>query len=202
VGPRPAAPPAPAARPARDTRPPGRPRTRTHRRTASRPFPARPACPGSLNNTATSTKGTDMIEVHQLTKRYGAAVAVDGLSFTVRPGRVTGFLGPNGAGKSTTMRVILGLDAPTAGWATVSGRPYQRLTRPLHQAGALLDAGALHGGRTARDHLLAIAASNGIGARRVGEVLGLAGLEDVNGRRVRGFSLGMKQRLRIPGGLP
>jgi len=142
-----------------------------------------------------------MIEVHELTKRYGGAVAVDGLSFAVRPGRVTGFLGPNGAGKSTTMRVILGLDAPTSGWATVSGRPYQRLPRPLRQAGALLDAGAVHGGRTARDHLLAIAASNGIGARRVGEVLGLVGLDGVAGRRVRGFSLGMKQRLGIAAAL-
>src|SRR6516164_2649401 len=138
-----------------------------------------------------------MIEVCDLTKRYGSAVAVDGLSFTVRPGRVTGFLGPNGAGKSTTMRVILGLDAPTAGWATVNGRPYQELPHPLHQAGALLDAGAVHGGRTARDHLLAIAASNGIGARRVTEVLDLVGLDSVSGRRVRGFSLGMKQRLGI-----
>ena len=100
-----------------------------------------------------------MIEVCELAKRYGSAMAVDGLSFTVRPGRVTGFLGPNGAGKSTTMRVILGLDAPTTGWATVNGQSYQRLTRPLHQAGALLDAGAVHGGRTARDHLRAIAAS-------------------------------------------
>jgi len=142
-----------------------------------------------------------MIEVHELTKRYGHAVAVDGLSFTVHPGRVTGFLGPNGAGKSTTMRVILGLDAPTAGWATVGGRPYQRLVRPLHQAGALLDAGAVPGGRTARDHLLAIAASNGIGARRVAEVLGLAGLDSVAGKRVRGFSLGMKQRLGIAAAL-
>jgi ABC-2 type transport system ATP-binding protein len=142
-----------------------------------------------------------MIEVCELTKRYGSAVAVDGLSFTVRPGRATGFLGPNGAGKSTTMRVILGLDAPTAGWATVSGRPYQRLARPLHQAGALLDAGAVHGGRTARDHLRSIAASNGIGARRVAEVLGLAGLEGVAGKRVRGFSLGMKQRLGIAAAL-
>jgi ABC-2 type transport system ATP-binding protein len=128
-------------------------------------------------------------------------VAVDGLSFTVRPGRVTGFLGPNGAGKSTTMRVILGLDAPTAGWATVNGQPYQRLARPLHQAGALLDAGAVHGGRTARDHLLAIAASNGIGPRRVTEVLGLVGLDSAAGRRVRGFSLGMKQRLGIAAAL-
>ena len=142
-----------------------------------------------------------MIEVHELTKRYGSAVAVDGLSFTVRPGRVTGFLGPNGAGKSTTMRVILGLDAPSSGWAAVSGRPYQRLARPLHQAGALLDAGALHGGRTARDHLLAIAASNGIGTRRVAEVLGLVGLDSVASKRVRGFSLGMKQRLGIAGAL-
>jgi ABC-2 type transport system ATP-binding protein len=142
-----------------------------------------------------------MIEVYELTKRYGSAVAVDGLSFTVQPGRVTGFLGPNGAGKSTTMRVILGLDAPTTGWATVNGQPYQRLARPLHQAGALLDAGAVHGGRTARDHLLAIAATNGIGARRVAEVLGLVGLESAAGRRVRGYSLGMKQRLGIAAAL-
>src|SRR3974390_2266964 len=127
-----------------------------------------------------------MIEVGELTKRYGRAVAVDGLSFTVHPGRVTGFLGPNGAGKSTTMRVILGLDAPTSGWATVNGQPYQRLARPLTQVGALLDAGAAHGGRTARDHLLAIAASNGIGARRVAEGLDLVGLESAAGRRGRG----------------
>ena len=133
-----------------------------------------------------------MIEVCDLTKRYGGAVAVDGLSFTVRPGRVTGFLGPNGAGKSTTIRVILGLDAPTAGWATVSGRPYQRLTRPLHRAGALLDAGAVHGGRTARDHLRSVAASNGIGARRVAEVLGLVGLESAAG------TLGSGPRARQP----
>ena len=142
-----------------------------------------------------------MIEVCELAKRYGTAVAVDGLSFTVHPGRVTGFLGPNGAGKSTTMRVILGLDAPTTGWATVNGQPYQRLARPLHQAGALLDAGALPGGSTARDHLRSIAASNGIGARRVAEVLGLVGLESAAGRRVRGFSLGMKQRLGIAAAL-
>jgi ABC-2 type transport system ATP-binding protein len=142
-----------------------------------------------------------MIQVCELAKRYGSTVAVDGLSFTVHPGRVTGFLGPNGAGKSTTMRAILGLDAPTAGWATVNGQPYQRLARPLRQAGALLDAGAVYGGRTARDHLLAIAASNGIGARRVAEVLGLVGLESAAGRRVRGFSLGMKQRLGIAGAL-
>jgi ABC-2 type transport system ATP-binding protein len=142
-----------------------------------------------------------MIEVRELTKRYGGAMAVDGLSFTAHPGRVTGFLGPNGAGKSTTMRVILGLDAPTAGWATVNGRPYQQLSRPLYQAGALLDAGALHGGRTARNHLLSIAASNGIGARRVAEVLDVVGLDSVAGKRVRGFSLGMKQRLGIASAL-
>ena len=142
-----------------------------------------------------------MIEVHQLTKRYGEAVAVDGLSFTVRPGRVTGFLGPNGAGKSTTMRVILGLDAPTAGRATIGGQPYARLSRPLHQVGALLDAGAVPGGRTARSHLRALAASNGIGARRVEEVLGTVGLGSAAGRRVRGFSLGMKQRLGIAAAL-
>ena len=142
-----------------------------------------------------------MIEVHELAKHYGAAVAVDGLSFTVRPGRVTGFLGPNGAGKSTTMRVILGLDAPTAGRATIGGEPYARLRRPLHQVGALLDANAFHGGRTARNHLLAIAASNQIGRRRVAEVLGTVGLESAAGRRVRGFSLGMKQRLGIAAAL-
>jgi ABC-2 type transport system ATP-binding protein len=142
-----------------------------------------------------------MIEIHELTKCYGGTTAVNELSFTVHPGRVTGFLGPNGAGKSTTMRVILGLDAPTAGWATVNGRPYQRLPHPLCQAGALLEAGAVHGARTARDHLLAIAASNGIGARRVSEVLGLVGLDSASGRRVRGFSLGMKQRLGIAAAL-
>jgi ABC-2 type transport system ATP-binding protein len=143
-----------------------------------------------------------MIEVHQLAKRYGAAVAVEGLSFTVHPGRVTGFLGPNGAGKSTTMRVILGLDAPTAGRATIGGQPYARLRRPLHQVGALLDAGAVYGGRTARNHLLAIAASNSISARRVDEVLGLVGLDSATARRrVRGFSLGMRQRLGIAAAL-
>ena len=142
-----------------------------------------------------------MIEVCELTKRYGTAVAVDELSFTVQPGQVTGFLGPNGAGKSTTMRVILGLDAPSSGQATVNGRPYQQLSRPLHQVGALLDAGAVHGGRTAHSHLLSIAASNGIGRRRVAKVLGTVGLEDVAAKRVRGFSLGMKQRLGIAAAL-
>jgi ABC-2 type transport system ATP-binding protein len=142
-----------------------------------------------------------MIEVHQLAKHYGGTVAVDGLSFTVHPGRVTGFLGPNGAGKSTTMRVILGLDAPTAGHATIGGQPYARLRGPLHRVGALLDAGAVHGGRTARNHLLAIAASNGIGRSRVAEVLGTVGLDSAADKRVRGFSLGMKQRLGIAAAL-
>jgi ABC-2 type transport system ATP-binding protein len=142
-----------------------------------------------------------MIEVHELAKHYGDTVAVDGLSFTVRPGRVTGFLGPNGAGKSTTMRVILGLDAPTAGQATIGGQPYARLRRPLHQVGALLDAGAAHGGRTARNHLLALAASNQISRRRVAEVLDTVGLEAAAAKRVGGFSLGMKQRLGIAAAL-
>jgi ABC-2 type transport system ATP-binding protein len=138
-----------------------------------------------------------MIEVDRLVKRFGAVTAVDGLSFTVRPGHVTGFLGPNGAGKTTTMRVILGLDAPTSGAALVKGQRYDSLIRPLHQVGALLDATALHGGRTARAHVLSVAQSNGIGRRRVTEVLRLTGLEAVADRRVKGFSLGMKQRLGI-----
>ena len=138
-----------------------------------------------------------MIEVHDLSKRYHSAVAVDGLSFTVHPGQVTGFLGPNGAGKSTTMRVILGLDAPTCGHAAINGRPYARLRRPLREVGALLDASAVHGGRSAHNHVLSLARSNGIGARRVAEVLGLVGLESVAAKQLRGFSLGMKQRLGI-----
>jgi ABC-2 type transport system ATP-binding protein len=142
-----------------------------------------------------------MIEVRELTKRYGAVTAVDGLSFAVRPGQVTGFLGPNGAGKTTTMRVLLGLDAPTGGTALVGGRRYAGIIRPLHEVGSLLDANALHGGRTARVHLLAIAQSNGIGRRRVTELLQLTGLEAVAGRRVKGFSLGMRQRLGIAAAL-
>jgi ABC-2 type transport system ATP-binding protein len=138
-----------------------------------------------------------MIEVDHLVKRFGAVTAVDGLTFTVRPGHVTGFLGPNGAGKTTTMRVILGLDAPTSGSARVNRRHYQELIRPLHQVGALLDATALDGGRTAAAHVLSIAQSNGIGRRRITEVLQLTGLEPVANRRVKGFSLGMKQRLGI-----
>jgi ABC-2 type transport system ATP-binding protein len=142
-----------------------------------------------------------MIEVDQLVKRFGAVTAVDGLTFTVRPGHVTGFLGPNGAGKTTTMRVILGLDAPTSGTTRVNRKSYHELIRPLHQVGALLDATALHPGRTAEAHLASIAQSNGIGRRRVTEMLRLTGLEAVAKRRVRGFSLGMKQRLGIAAAL-
>jgi ABC-2 type transport system ATP-binding protein len=142
-----------------------------------------------------------MIEVTHLTKRYGARLAVDRLSFRVRPGQVTGFLGPNGAGKSTTMRMILGLAAPDAGSAAVNGRPYRALRAPLHEVGALLDARAVHGGRTASAHLLSLARSNGIGGRRVGEVLELAGLGSVADRRIGGFSLGMAQRLGIAAAL-
>ena len=142
-----------------------------------------------------------MIEVDQLVKRFGAVTAVDSLTFTVRPGHVTGFLGPNGAGKTTTMRLILGLDAPTAGTARVNGASYHDLVRPLHQVGALLDATALHPGRTAEAHLLAIARSNGLGRRRVAQMLRLTGLESVADRRLKGFSLGMKQRLGIAAAL-
>jgi ABC-2 type transport system ATP-binding protein len=142
-----------------------------------------------------------VIEVDQLVKRFGRVTAVDGLTFTVRPGHVTGFLGPNGAGKTTTMRVILGLDVPTSGHATVNRKSYLDLVRPLHQVGALLDAGALHPGRTAGAHLTSLARSNGIGRRRVAEMLQLTGLEPVAGRRLKGFSLGMKQRLGIAAAL-
>jgi ABC-2 type transport system ATP-binding protein len=142
-----------------------------------------------------------VIEVDQLVKRFGAVTAVDGLSFTVRPGHVTGFLGPNGAGKTTTMRVILGLDAPTSGTARVNQKSYPELIRPLHQVGALLDATALHPGRTAEAHLASIAQSNGIGRARVTEMLRLTGLDSVANRRVKGFSLGMKQRLGIAAAL-
>jgi ABC-2 type transport system ATP-binding protein len=138
-----------------------------------------------------------MIEVDRLTRRFGLVTALDGLSFTVRPGRVTGFLGPNGAGKTTTLRIILGLDRPTSGTALVGGRRYRDMIRPLHEVGALLDANALHPGRTAHNHLLSVAQSNGIGRRRVSELLRLTGLEAVAHRRAGGFSLGMKQRLGI-----
>ncbi|MFD5537652.1 ABC transporter ATP-binding protein [Streptomyces sp. NPDC127079] len=138
-----------------------------------------------------------MIEVSELTKRYGSRTAVDHLSFTVRPGRVTGFLGPNGAGKSTTLRLILGLDAPTTGTATVSGVPFRSHPRGLRHVGALLDAGQVHGGRSAAAHLSALARSNGIPRRRVGEALHEVGLAEAANRRISGFSLGMKQRLGI-----
>ena len=142
-----------------------------------------------------------MIEVERISKRFGPVTAVDDLSFTVRPGRVTGFLGPNGAGKTTTMRIILGLAAPTSGRALVGGRRYDGLIRPLREVGSLLDATALHAGRTAWAHLWSIAQANGITKQRVTEVLGLTGLESVARRRVGGFSLGMKQRLGIAAAL-
>ncbi|MBO0610256.1 ABC transporter ATP-binding protein [Myceligenerans salitolerans] len=138
-----------------------------------------------------------MIEAQSLTKRYGAKTAVDSIDFTVRPGRVTGFLGPNGAGKSTTMRMIVGLDRPSGGVVRVNGKAYVRHHAPLRQVGALLDAKAVHPGRSARHHLLAVAATHRIGAKRVDEVIGLTGLEPVAGRRVGGFSLGMGQRLGL-----
>ncbi|MEV3930557.1 MULTISPECIES: ABC transporter ATP-binding protein [unclassified Streptomyces] len=141
------------------------------------------------------------IDVHELTKDYGATRAVDRLSFSVGPGRVTGFLGPNGAGKSTTMRLILGLDRPTSGTATIGGRPYAALGNPLGRVGALLDAQAAHGSRTARSHLLVLAASNGIAAGRVEKVLEETGLAAVGGRRIKTFSLGMRQRLGIAAAL-
>ncbi|GAA2060544.1 ABC transporter ATP-binding protein [Catenulispora yoronensis] len=142
-----------------------------------------------------------MIEAIGLTKQYGDKKAVDGLTFTVRPGMVTGFLGPNGAGKSTTMRMILGLDAPTSGTVTVNGRPYVKAVAPMREVGALLDAKAIHGGRTAYNHLLALAQSNRLPARRVGEVLELTGLTQVAKKRSGGFSLGMGQRLGIAAAL-
>ncbi|MFC4533534.1 ABC transporter ATP-binding protein [Sphaerisporangium dianthi] len=138
-----------------------------------------------------------MIDINGLTKRYGDKTAVDGLSFTVEPGRVTGFLGPNGAGKSTTMRMVLGLDRPDAGSVTVNGRGYVGLPRPMRELGALLDARAVHPGRTARDHLLCLAQTNGISGDRVDEVLRMVGLESVARKRAGTFSLGMSQRLGI-----
>ncbi|MET4581968.1 ABC-2 type transport system ATP-binding protein [Conyzicola nivalis] len=138
-----------------------------------------------------------MITAEALVKRYGTKVAVDSIDFSVRPGQVTGFLGPNGAGKSTTMRMIVGLDRPTAGRVEVNGRPYREHRAPLREVGVLLDAKAAHAGRSAYKHLLSIAATHGIGAKRVREVIGLAGLDSVAGKRVGGFSLGMGQRLGI-----
>ena len=142
-----------------------------------------------------------MIEVHDLTKRYGSTLAVDTLSFDVRPGMVTGFLGPNGSGKSTTMRLILGLDTPDAGEARIGGRRYRDLRWPLREAGALLEANAFHPGRSAHAHLHALAVSNGIDRRRVDEVLDLVGLAGAARKRAGTFSLGMAQRLGIAAAL-
>jgi ABC-2 type transport system ATP-binding protein len=142
-----------------------------------------------------------MIHAQALTKRYGAKTAVDDIDFTVKPGQVTGFLGPNGAGKSTTMRMIVGLDRPTHGGVTVNGKKYAEHKAPLHEVGALLDAKAIHTGRSAYNHLLAMGATHGIGKARVNEVIGLTGLESVAGKRVGGFSLGMGQRLGIAAAL-
>jgi ABC-2 type transport system ATP-binding protein len=142
-----------------------------------------------------------MIEAKHLTKRYGNTVAVNEVSFAVKPGQVTGFLGPNGAGKSTTMRMILGLDAPTSGEVLVDGKPYHQLEDPLRSVGALLDAGSIVGARSAANHLTWLADSNGIGRHRVSEVLGIVGLSDVAGKRVGTFSLGMNQRLGIAAAL-
>ncbi|MEV6556446.1 ATP-binding cassette domain-containing protein [Nocardia sp. NPDC051756] len=142
-----------------------------------------------------------MIELRGLTKHYGQTVAVQDLSFTVRPGQVTGFLGPNGAGKSTTMRMILGLDKPTAGTALIQGKPYRELDHPLRTVGALLDAKWVHPNRSARAHLEWMAASNDIAKSRVEEVLRLVGLSEVAGKTAGGFSLGMSQRLGLAGAL-
>jgi ABC-2 type transport system ATP-binding protein len=143
----------------------------------------------------------DMIEVQNLTKRYGDKTAVDGLSFVVEPGTVTGFLGPNGAGKSTTMRMIAGLDRPTSGAVRVNGKQYRDSAAPLAELGILLEAKAVHTGRSARNHLLALAQTAGLGRRRVDEVIELVGLESVADKRVGGFSLGMGQRLGIASAL-
>jgi ABC-2 type transport system ATP-binding protein len=142
-----------------------------------------------------------MIEVQHLTKRFGPVLAVDDLSFAVKPSLVTGFVGPNGAGKTTTMKCILGLDSPTGGSVSVDGRSYRELAAPLREIGALLDAKALHGGRKARDHLMSLALSNRIPLKRVDEVLGIVGLESVANRRTGTFSLGMSQRLGIAAAL-
>jgi ABC-2 type transport system ATP-binding protein len=142
-----------------------------------------------------------MIEVENLSKRYGEKLAVDGLDFVVQPGIVTGFLGPNGAGKSTTMRMIAGLDEPTSGRVRVNGQDYRAASAPMAELGILLEAKAVHTGRSARNHLLALAQTNGVSRHRVDEVIGMVGLEEVAGKRVGGFSLGMGQRLGIAAAL-
>ncbi len=141
------------------------------------------------------------LSFHNLTKRYGSILAVDDLSFDVRPGRVTGFLGPNGSGKTSTLRILLGLATPTAGTATIDGLAYHQLPDPVRQVGAALDSNTFHPGRGAAQHLRIIATVAGLPRRRVDEVLGLVGLSDVAGRRVGGFSLGMRQRLSLAGAL-
>jgi ABC-2 type transport system ATP-binding protein len=138
-----------------------------------------------------------MIEARGLSKRYGTKLAVNNLSFHIQPGIGTGFLGPNGAGKTTTMRLILGLDSPDSGTVTIGGKPYADVPYPMHEVGALLDAKAVHGGRSAYNHLLCLAQTNGIGRKRVDEVIGLVGLTEVAKKRSKGFSLGMGQRLGI-----
>src|SRR6201998_2511304 len=145
--------------------------------------------------------GTPMIEVTDLSKRFGDKVAVDHLSFTVEPGRVTGFLGPNGAGKSTTMRLILGLDHPSGGSATINGKRYAELPSPLRTVGALLEAKSVHSGRSARNHLLFLSQTQGLPPSRVDEMLDLVGLRDVANKRAGGFSLGMGQRLGVAAAL-
>ena len=142
-----------------------------------------------------------MIEAHELTKRYGDTIAVHSLSFTIAPGTVTGFLGPNGAGKSTTMRIIMGLDRPTSGTVTVNGKPYRQHRSPLREVGGLLEASAVHPGRSARSHLRTMAATHNIKASRVSEVIEMTGLAGVATKRVGGFSLGMGQRLGIAAAL-
>src|SRR5215467_12035741 len=142
-----------------------------------------------------------MIEAKGLTKRYGDTLAVDNLSFDVEPGKITGFLGPNGAGKTTTMRLILGLDRPTSGTVTVNGKHFSQLAWPMREVGALLDAKAVHGGRSAYNHLLCVAQTNSLPKRRIGEVLELVGLTEVAKKRSKGFSLGMGQRLGIAAAL-
>jgi ABC-2 type transport system ATP-binding protein len=149
----------------------------------------------------TLASGGQKIEARHLTKRYGSTLAVDDLSFDVNPGIVTGFIGPNGSGKTTTMRLMLGLDAPTGGEVVVGGKLYRDLPAPLREVGALLDAKAVHPSRTAYHYLLALAQSNAIPTSRVDEVLGLVGMEGVAGKRVGSFSLGMGQRLGIAGAL-
>src|SRR3978361_865306 len=144
---------------------------------------------------------TPMIEARAVSKRYGEKVAVDDLTFTVKPGIVTGFLGPNGAGKSTTMRMMLGLDAPPSGTVPVNGRDYRDLAAPLHEIGAMLEARAIHTGRSAYNHLLAMAQTHGISRRRVEEVIDMVGLQSVARKRAGGFSLGMGQRLGIAAAL-